>query len=92
VIISNDGSTFFKANEPGNANLRLLEQQLPGVGERSLDVDGDTVKETGPSVDQFLMLDVLRINCESAGPEPTPTITPTPSDWRLVSRASANSM
>ncbi|MCI0855911.1 MAG: dockerin type I repeat-containing protein, partial [Chloroflexi bacterium] len=75
--VSNDGSTFFKANEPGNSSLRLVTSALPAIGERSLDVDGNTVKETGQGVPQFLMLDVLRITCVSVEPPPPPTASPT---------------
>ena len=72
AVANTAGSTFLKANEPLEGNLEF--QNLTEIGNRTLDVDGDTVKD---ETDEFLVLDLLRINCVAPEPEPTATITPT---------------
>ena len=46
---------------------------MPAAGKRTLDTDGDTVKDN----DSYLLLDTLTVNCEAPPPAPTATITPT---------------
>ena len=69
------GSTFFKANVEGDGSLRLVGDDLPNIGERILDEDGNTVKDTDET--EFQILDLLRITCVSVEPPPPPTASPT---------------
>ncbi len=73
-ILNETGSAFFKPDQALESNLFYTPGSMPDIGARTLDEDGDTVKDED---DNFVLLDLLRINCEAPPPAPTATITPT---------------
>lgn len=84
-IANPDGSTFFRPDVSESGSFRLTTMQTHG--QRTLDVDGDGVKDESAL---YQLLDLLRINCVEAPPEPTATITPTATNTLEVPPTATN--
>ena len=86
-IENENGSTYHRANSTASASIRFVDAELPSIGARFLDEDGDTVKD---ETNNFTLLGLMRINCEAPLPDPTSTITPTATVTPAESPTSTN--